>query len=143
LCAFLLNRANGFPATDYPGSFPLPNIGVAARSKAFASFGTGTLEKIPRIDARLDSWFYFLLLELGSEDSAADFRTTGMGPYDSQRMMRGRSRGRRLRGKIYKPSARYQTLKQTAVHEASQLQVLDGFLVKERSISREDSLNRT
>jgi hypothetical protein len=99
-------------------------------------------EKIPRIDARLDSWFYFLLIALGSEDSAADFRTTGMGPYDSQRMMRGRSRGRRLQGKIYKPSARYQTRKQTAGREASQLQVLDGFLVKERSISREDSLNR-
>lgn len=39
-------------------------------------------------------------------------------------------------------SARYQTRKQTAGREASQLQVLDGFLVKERSISREDSLNR-
>jgi hypothetical protein len=48
LCAFSLNRANGcvFPATEYLGSFPLPNIGVAARvfSKAFAFFGTGTSE---------------------------------------------------------------------------------------------------
>ena len=46
LCAFSLNRANGFPATEYPGSFPLPNIGVAARvfSKAFAFFSTGTPE---------------------------------------------------------------------------------------------------
>jgi len=87
-------------------------------------------EKIPRIDARLDSWFYFLLLELGSEDSAADFRTTGMGPYDSQRMMRGKaytpqvmlSTVKRLRGKIYKRLPRLATKlvsKQRDVKQAS------------------------
>jgi hypothetical protein len=146
LCAFSLNRANGcvFPATEYLGSFPLPNIGVAARvfSKAFAFFGTGTSESgaklsdlspwcsISRIDARLDSWFDFLLLELGSEDSAADFRTTRMGPYDSQRMMRGKadtsqvmlSTVKRLRGKIYKRLPRLATKlvsKQRDVKQAS------------------------
>jgi hypothetical protein len=76
-----------------------------------------------------------------------------MGPYDSQRMMRGKadtsqvmlSTVKRLRGKIYKRLPRLATKlvsKQRAGREASQLQVLDGFLVKERSISREDSLNR-
>lgn len=87
-------------------------------------------EKIPRIDARLDSFFYFLLLELGSEDSAADFRTTGMGPYDSKRMMRGKaytpqvmlSTVKRLRGKIYKRLPRLATKlvsKQRDVKQAS------------------------
>ena len=65
LCAFSLNRANGFPATEYPGSFPLPNIGVAARSLLSSVLVLGNPvpsflislreEKIPRIDARLDS----------------------------------------------------------------------------------------
>lgn len=72
-----------------------------------------------------------------------------MGPYDSQRMMRGKADTSQVMLSTVKrqdlqtsASARYQTRKQTAGREASQLQVLDGFLVKERSISREDSLNR-
>lgn len=38
-----------FLATEYPGSFPLPNIGVVARSKAFAFFGTGTSESVAKL----------------------------------------------------------------------------------------------